>query len=732
MTMPTIEPVRYRAVLTAPGEQPDRALATEELQTPAQARGWVRAWLAHPAQQHAATRAGITQFRVRIIDTVPIAHMSPVIYDFTGTTTEVAAALADTASTVIVDDVRSGRRPLDAAAIVPPLVRLYEHVTAEVVRSPEDGQLAAKRLLLRSDLAMTIDGLEPAQRHATLNRVAVLDLVPLASPTGRFTAAFDVLEADSGVLNRPMHRTRFVAVAEQRFDSRAHAREYLRLLGETYPGDRLVRARLTEARPDGGTNSIAMQGEADKVIQDLLNPRGFAFDGTLITGLEGVDKTRVAELVRRYDLAANDSPNYQFIQETADGVAMRRHYVPSPYSMVGMELAHMLTDPRMAAELKANREVLARIDLGLRTHHNVAVDVPAVASSGFMGAEIQVALTQHRDLQQLRRDELRRTPAQVSAADIEQIGTQITEIRDRIHALLSHPSLTVTERIMVLEDIARADRSPESSYAEVFTLPSAEALAKRAELLVAQPTATDPATRGRDIDDLLRLYQLARVVGVDSSPGEQFDLHKTQFALHRHLELRIATHPGLLPGERTVLRSQMISVGHDSYHELLSQRAEHIADPVPAERLLPVAVDAIDNYRVSFDDPNQPGRRVVVGTEKGRWVARNYVPYPGAPQWKLADGAAAFPDHRAMIAALAEGVLYPGKHGTQRMGPVRVPAKIVDRLSEVHKLQSDLAGGQSPTSSPRPSNPPVRRTAAQRVQALRQQPRKGPRHRRLG
>ncbi|MGN2638720.1 hypothetical protein ACTD5D_21615 [Nocardia takedensis] len=692
------------------------------------ARGWVRAQLTHPARRHADAREGISDYRVSIVDTVEIAHLSPMVYDLTGSHTAVVAALADTVRSVISPDVVSGRRDLDAATVVPSLMRLYEQVTAEYLRAPADVELAAKRQLLREDLAMTVDGLDDLDRRAALNRVAMHDLVPLARPNGRFTATFEILEADAGILNRPMRGTRLKAVAQQRFDSASHAREYLRLVSETYPGEALVRARTTEAHADGAVTSFTSQVLTGARLARALS-EVTEFDGTVITGLSGVDETRLAVLVGRYEEAARVSPSFEFVDDAGGAGLMRRRIVASAHSALGTELAYMLTDPGLAAALPATREALRRVDLGHRTHRNIATEVAAVASSGFVGAEVQVALIQHYDLH----EDLHRRGNRLGAHDLADLHAKIGEVRDRVHTLLSHPALTATDRIDVLEELARAERSPLAGYEFVFDLPDAAALGTRAVQLMRRPPAVGPEVRGRDVDDLLRLYQLTQVVGDRARGPEQHTLRLLRFDLGRHLNGRIATHPGLLGSERTVLRSLMTSIGHDPRHELPTRRAEFIAEPVSAGDLLPVEAATVDNYRLSFDVPEQPGRRVVLGTENGRWVARNYIAYPGHPNWKLADGAATFADHHDMITALEAGVRHRDRYGTLKtMPPASVPAAVGQRLREVHRLHTEATGRASaPPAPPRPTAPPVTRTTRARQQAIGTPP-VPPRRRGLG
>ncbi|MFI6368308.1 hypothetical protein ACIBG0_36895 [Nocardia sp. NPDC050630] len=697
---------RYQATLTRlTGDDPESLVGTFE--KPQVARAWLR------SQIRAADESAIgpARYHVRITDSVNLRYVGSQLYSMTSSGPGLLAALGDDHGGSVFE--RFGDdRSFDPHEVFPQLINFYEQITAEFVRESDDTQLAAKRTVARGDVAVALEGILDADRAFAVARVDEVDLMPLARPAGRFVA----------VLERSTESQQFQLLREQRFDSPRHAREWLRVQCVMEPADAApVRATIIHTKPDGTRTSQSSEPAAPNVVAAELAAR-VDYDGAYVTGIVGVDRTRLAEMVAEYQLAANDQPTFQLLDiSVGEPGITRREMTQSRFSQLGTEIAHMLALPHLADQAEHWTPLLAAADKAKRAHPNALSSTLTVASSGFVGADLQIALDQHHDLNiVLHRPNTSSDGKAVIAARIE-------EVRERIGELLPHPTLTATDRIAVLDDMASAVNNPTDGYTPIFAMPSAAAIEMRAKELASAPYAQDMTVRGRDIDNLIRMYQLTRVVSAEAEAPLRNSLRANLSEQHRHLQTRVANHPDLTSGEKTVLKSMIVTMGHDPHVEIPTRRAEYVLAPMPEQQWGPIDPTTLDNHTVSFLDTRNPGRQLVVGTEAGQWVARSYVDYPGYPEWRIAEAATVFADAASMIQALQTGFIYWDNSGAQRnLNPATVPDSVRNRLGQVDALrrgQTATPEQPSATSPPKASPGPTSRQwkPDQRRNAMRHQ-----------
>ncbi|MGW5383913.1 hypothetical protein [Nocardia sp. NPDC003963] len=716
---------RYIASVAVLSEgNPVSTPAEDHFLDPSQAREWVR------RQLRAQRRSGTV--RVNISDTIAQPHLASRLYSLEGPAEQVARALEDLRVPTVVRALASGA-PFNAAAEFGPLAQLYEQVTAEAARVKWDGALAGKREGLRHDLRLTADRMVGTDRDRAAAIVASIDLVPLARPTGAYTALLDSaaggapgVGSDSG--DQP---TRPLAVRRQQFDSARHAREWLGaqcgILGAE-AGQ--VQALIVQNRADGTTVTVRSEAGRPTDVATRLGEQ-VDYDGSLVTGVAGVDRDRLASLVEAYQEAANDSPAFQPVSASPGAFAATRiGLAPSRYSRLGTEIAEMVTDPRMIDQLPALRPVLAAADAHQTRGPNAVSDIVGCPSSGFVQADLQIALDQHHLLQ----SEL----ASKQGPEQRRLAALAGEVRARIDALLPSPLLTATERIAVREDVQRAIETPMQGYSPVFQMPAPAAIRQRADELLDAPFRAGPDGRGADVDALLRLHQLTRVAAERGSNREREALRPTLLDQRMHLEPRISNHPHLTGGEKVALRQIVRGLGQAPQHEIPTQRAEYVAAPIPAERMEPPAQDTVDTYTIGFKDPRNPNRELILRAAQDRWTVQAYQGYEAHPHLRRSEGAANFPNVDAMLSSLHAGAVVTSTEGSRRrIDPVEVPARVRDLLGQAQRLQRSQSAS-SGTETARTQSPQaaavVRQSPEQRRQAMLARPKRPAvgRHRKLG
>ncbi|MFD4406633.1 hypothetical protein ACFWPH_28120 [Nocardia sp. NPDC058499] len=708
---------RYQVEISMVAE--DKTVATDRFHQPSEAREWTRRYL---------RVQGDSSVTVTISDTVAQPHLEQKLYALTGSAGQVARALEDDRAPVVAEALESGV-VFDAAAEFAPMVQLYEQATAEAARVPSDTALAEKRNSLRSDLTLTVDRLIGSDHHRAAARVTYIDLIPMARPHGAFTA---VLESSTGNSPGPQAAdlaTHPLALRVQQFDSGRHAREFLRahceMLDETTGP---VKAFVVQQRPDGTTATLRSETGAPAEVAAALKDQ-VDYDGTLITGVAGTDRDLLARLVEEYEDAATDAPVFQPVAAGAQGAAdARRQLAPSRYSRLGTEIAEMLADPRLADQISALRPVLAAADRFQARGPNAVSSTVGCPSSGFVQADLQIALDQHHLLMvdMLEADRPMR----------RQIAAQASEILRRIDAMLPNPLLTATERVAVLDDVRQAIETPTKGYEPVFEMPMPAVIRQRADELLDAPPRSGPGMRGRDVDDALRLYQLTRIAADEGFNPERDALRLTILDQRIQVEARIQDHPHLNSGEKAALRATFLGLGHDPYQRIPTQRAEHVAAPIPTERMMPPAPDTVDRYTIGFEDARTPGREFVIRADGDRWTVQAYRGYEAHPQWRLSEGAAEYPDVSAMLSALHGGAqVATAEGGRRRLDPVPVPGGVRELAGHAERIRKahGSGSGSDPSRAAAPQAATARYSGEQRRKSmLHRPPQSGGRHRKIG
>jgi hypothetical protein len=726
MTSPNFDdtPVaRYSASVSVLSEGNTAGAAAEDrFLEPSQAREWAR--------RSVRAQTGAGQVRVEINDLIPQPHLPSGLYALEGSAEQVARALEDDWS-LPVGRVQDSGAPLHAAADFRPLAQLYDQVTAEAARVKWDSALAGKRDYLRRNLASTIDKMVDPDRDRAAAWVAAIDLIPLATPKGAYTAVLDSsggrasdVGADPGALP-----TRPLAVRRQQFDSARHARQWLGaqcgLLGAEVGQ---VEALVVQQRADG--TAVTVRSEAGRPA-DVAARMGESadYDGSLVTGVASVDRERLAALVEAYQEAANEKPAFQPVASAGASTNARIRLIQSRYSRLGTEIAEMVTDPRLIDQLPALRPVLAAADAHQTRGPNAVSDIVACPSSGFVQADLQIALDQHHLLQ----SEIAGKPG----PEQRRLAALAGEVRERIDAMLPSPLLTATERIAVREDVLRAIETPMQGYAPVFQMPTPAAIRQRADELLDAPHRAGPEGRAGDVDDLVRLYQLTRVAAERGSNREREALRVTILDQRMHLQPRINDHPHLTDGEKVALRAIVHGLGQAPQNEVPTHRAEYVPAPIPAERMALPALDTVDSYQIGFHDPRNPNRELIVRADRDRWIVKAFQGYEAHPHWRRSEGAAEFPDASAMLSSLQSGViLTSAEGGRRRINRIEVPARVRDLVGRAQQLQRSQSSspGAEPARTPSVQAAVVRQTPQQRRQAMMgrpQRPKVG-RHRKLG
>ncbi|WP_280494343.1 hypothetical protein [Nocardia asiatica] len=715
MTKPSAEALapRYRAVLTSmDGSFATTAQTDEWLESPRAARAWLRERIRYAA----GAIDPPAYYRAVVVDSRPMPHISERLYNVFGSGPEVLAVLADQRASLYADGALVSGEAVEVTDIFKGLLRDYEQATAEFLREPDDAQLNQKRLGIRTDLQLTVESLPMGDQRQSLSMVEETDLLPLARPDGRYIAVLEV----------PAEGSQFRPIRQQRFDSGRPAREWLRTVCESaHPDTGPVRATILHVEDDGTVNVTSTRVGTNSLVAGELRDRT-DYDGVYVTGIVGVDRTRLAHLVAEYQATAGDTAVYQLVNSLIDPTAVRRERLPSRHSQIGTEIAVMLSYPHLADQAEHWMPRLERIDQVGRSFPNTISDSVGAPSSGFVTADLQITLDQHHDLQ-----------AVLSNAAPEEQGMYralISEAEQRIFQLLPHPTLTATERFSVMQDLAKARTNPHAGHQPIFALPNRGAIESRAAELAAAPRGPDSVPSARDVDNAMRLYQLTRIAATstESERYERIDLRATISAQREALLERISDHPHLSSAEKGSLKTMVHNLAHDPYRELPLRRAAYVDAPTAIDERVPIDPATADNHTVSFYDPQPNGRQLVVGTENGQWTGRSYVDYPGHPQSKLEVGASTFPDAATLVAALRTGHTYRDSGGAPRYsGPVEVPEVVQRHLG---KLSTTRGEHPKPAVSQTGPQPAVRRaapsvaprTSAQRRQDMRKPANPGP------
>ncbi|WP_216918344.1 hypothetical protein, partial [Nocardia noduli] len=682
---------------------------------------WIaRAWLYDAAAAASHRHSHTWQYHARISNGIG----APALYELTGTGADIAVQLALLERTGIDDTHVTAFAPF-SERLAFDLIENYRSIVTDLVTvraydptGDRARQLHHHRQELRHDIHAIALASAPLSQPAHLHLAQALleiDTHALATPehSPLFTAVFQDLDpglAAPGTVGAPV---------EQAFDSMSHAREWL-----------ISMTALTHIRSQqivsSGAVAMAVFDQDSNVafrcrgpvaeIGMALHDISRASDEQFLTGIAQIDHLAMYRRVEAYEmftdylinaLNTDNGPDENRSQPSPANSALAIHQT----LRAGVESRARTAAP--AERMLALRRV-STANKRLMTDRDHLYLAAAVASSGFIAADLEVALS-HLTL-------LARHDSSEGRPSAEETQHRLSELSERIDALLLAPHLSDIDRDMIADEVIGVTIQPHlpPHRARLYPWPSLEALDARTTQVTAHPVR--PGERG--FSDALHLHHLTQIMAADSYTDQagrstrRIQLAQLLSRQRDHLQHSVLT-AGL---PRTTMRQLTDSLTHRPLSPIPNHHA--VAEPtaIPAHTAPEPSWAVLnEDYMLCLVDPSQAEREVFFGYEAGRWVARSHQRYPAYSTLRIEEGVADFDSAQHLLDALETGLTCTDHNGQHHAIPaVTVPEPARAALHRLQKITDDRRAAEPPATAPRPSatttpwTAAARRTSAQR------------------